>query len=100
MDRFIEGEREELLTAVLVGPLLPHRGTFHSPIFQSLGTGVIFLTNTTVLSPVAARKAVNFKNKSRSGDGAVVFSTGRPPASTSSTEQGSVSVPWLGESSP
>lgn len=33
---------------------------------QPLGTDVIFFMNTTVLSPVAARKAMNFKNRSRS----------------------------------
>lgn len=79
-----------------MGPLVPHRGTFCSSVFQSLDTGVVFLTNTMVLSPVAARKAMNFKNKSRSGDGAVIVSTDRPPASTSSIEQGSGCVPWLG----
>lgn len=41
-----------------------------------------------VLSPVAARKAVNFKNKSRSRSGVVITSTDRPPASVGSVEQG------------
>lgn len=33
---------------------------------QPRGTDVIFFMNTTVLSPVAARKAMNFKNRSGS----------------------------------
>ena len=48
------------------------------------GTDVIFLTNTMVLSPVASRKALNFKNKSRSESRVVKTSTDRPPAPISS----------------
>lgn len=60
-------------------------------------TDVLFLTNTVVLSPVAARKAVNFKNKSRSGSGVVITGADRPPASIRSTEQGFGFLPLLGK---
>lgn len=40
-----------------------------------------------VLSPVAARKAVNFKNKSRSGSSVVPAPADRPPAAIGIAEQ-------------
>lgn len=81
-------EEKKLLTVTILEPLAPYGGTFCLAFLQPLGTDVIFLTNTMVLSPVAARKTVNFKNKSRSGSGVVITSTDRPPASISSVEQG------------
>lgn len=66
---------------------MPYGGTFCSAFLQPLGTDVIFLTNAMVLSPVAAGKAVNFKNKSGSGSEVVITSTDRPPASISGVEQ-------------
>ena len=74
----------EALRVVILEPLVQHVGKFCLAFFQPLGTDVIFLTNTMVLSPVASRKAVNFKNKSRSGSGVVITSADRPPASISS----------------
>lgn len=40
-----------------------------------------------VLSPVAVRKAMNFKNKSRSGSSVVPTSTDRPPAAIGIVKQ-------------
>ena len=73
-----------VLAVVILKPLVPHGGTFRSAFFQPSGTDVIFLTNTMVLSPVASRKALNFKNKSRSESRVVKTSTDRPPAPISS----------------
>lgn len=45
---------------------------------QALGTDVVFLTNTMVLSLVAAGRPVTFQKKSKSGGGAVTVGTGDP----------------------
>lgn len=85
------------MTVIILESLVPHGGTFCSVSLQLLGTDVIFFMNTMVLSPVAARKAVNFKNKSRPGSSIVITGDDRPPASTSSVERGFRFLPGLGE---
>lgn len=88
---------QKLLTVIILEPLVPHSGTFCLVSLQPRGTDVVFFMNTVVLSLVAARKAVNFKNKSRPRGSIVITGDDRPPASTSSVERGFGFLPGLGE---